>query len=99
MKLISCFLYLQLFREIKTEGFEKDLYTTKQVFYDSKDGTKIPMFLVHRKDLKLNSENPCLLYGYGGFNISIKPSFSVTMILYIQHVNGILAMPNIRGGG
>lgn len=89
----------QVFREITTEGFQKDLYTTRQVFYESKDGTKVPMFLVHRKDLERNSQNPCLLYGYGGFNISTKPFFSVTVIQYIQLLNGVLAVPNIRGGG
>src|SRR5690606_18113910 len=62
------------------------------------DGTKIPMFIVHKKDLKLNGDNPVFLYGYGGFNISLKPYFSVYRLVFIHHFNGIFAMPNIRGG-
>lgn len=78
--------------------FNFDDYETKQVFYESKDGTKIPMFVVHKKGLKLDGSNPCYLYSYGGFNISMNPSFSSTRLVLLE--NGfVFAMPNIRGGG
>ncbi|KAK6630387.1 hypothetical protein RUM44_005054 [Polyplax serrata] len=88
-----------IFKEVKTAGFDRSLFETKQVFYRSKDGTMVPMFLVYKKGLVLNGKNPCLLYGYGGFNISIKPFFNVTFTVFIKHLDGILAVPNIRGGG
>ncbi|KAL0268493.1 UNVERIFIED_CONTAM: hypothetical protein PYX00_010417 [Menopon gallinae] len=88
-----------VFKEIAVEGFNKDLYTAYQVFYTSKDGTRIPMFLVHKKDLVKNSNNSALLFGYGGFNVPLMPGFSESRIVYIQHMNGVYAMPNIRGGG
>ncbi len=73
-------------------------YETKQVFYQSKDGTKIPMFIVHKKGMKLDSNNPVFLYGYGGFNISLTPGFSVSRLVLLE--NGfVFAMPNLRGGG
>ncbi|MEN8121860.1 MAG: prolyl oligopeptidase family serine peptidase, partial [Bacteroidota bacterium] len=78
--------------------FDTDQYETKQVFVKSKDGTKVPMFLVHKKGLKLDGTNPTLLYGYGGFNISLTPSFSVTRLIWLEN-NGIFAMANMRGGG
>lgn len=79
-------------------NFDFENYETKQIFYQSKDGTKIPMFLVCKKGLKLNGENPVFLYGYGGFNISLTPSFSVTRLVLLE--NGfVFAMPNLRGGG
>ncbi len=73
-------------------------YETKQVFYDSKDGTKIPMFIVHKKGITLDGNNPTLLYGYGGFNISLTPSFSVTRMIWLEN-GGVLAVTNLRGGG
>ena len=76
-----------------TEGFE-----TTQIFYPSKDGTKIPMFLTHKKGLVLNGENPVLLYGYGGFNVSLTPSFSPAMRMWIEE-GGVYAVANLRGGG
>lgn len=78
--------------------FDFDQYETNQVFYTSKDGTKVPMFLVHKKGLKLNGKNPVWLYGYGGFNISLTPSFSVSRLVWLEN-GGVFAMPNIRGGG
>lgn len=75
-----------------------DEYVVKQVFYPSKDGTKVPMFISHRKDLKLDGTNPTLLYGYGGFNIPLTPSFSITRLAWME-MGGVFAMPNLRGGG
>lgn len=78
--------------------FSPDDYVTKQVFYKSKDGTKVPMFITHKKDLQLDGTNPTLLYGYGGFNISLTPTFSVARIAWLE-MGGIYAQPNLRGGG
>ena len=78
--------------------FNPDDFETKQVFYSSKDGTKVPMFLCHRKGLKLNGSNPTLLYGYGGFNISLSPGFRVSRLAWME-MGGVFAMPNLRGGG
>ncbi|WP_245574470.1 prolyl oligopeptidase family serine peptidase [Hugenholtzia roseola] len=73
-------------------------YETHQVFYTSKDGTKVPMFIVHKKGLKKNGQNPTYLYAYGGFNISLTPSFNPTILPFLE-AGGIYAMPNLRGGG
>ncbi|XP_071951360.1 prolyl endopeptidase-like [Antedon mediterranea] len=88
-----------VFREIKVKDFDATLFQTTQVFYSSKDSTKVPMFIVHKKDIELDRSHPVWLYGYGGFNISITPSFSVSRLVFIKSFGGILAVPNIRGGG
>lgn len=78
--------------------FDSDHYVSKQVFYSSKDGTRIPMMITHKKGLILDGKNPTMLYGYGGFNISITPSFSTTNAFWLEQ-GGIYAVPNLRGGG
>jgi len=77
--------------------FDPAVYEVRQVFYPSKDGTKIPMFLVHKKGLKLDGQNPTLLYGYGGFNASMTPSFSPTRLVWLE-MGGVYALANLRGG-
>jgi prolyl oligopeptidase len=78
--------------------FNSEDYTTKQVFYESKDGTKIPMFITHKKDLVPTDSTPCFLFGYGGFNISYTPEFRVDRTVFMEQ-GGIYAVANIRGGG
>jgi len=78
--------------------FDSSKYDSKQVFYESKDGVKIPMIITFKKGIELDGKNPTMLYGYGGFNISITPSFSVTNSIWLEQ-GGIYAVPNIRGGG
>lgn len=78
--------------------FDPDQYTSKQVFYHSKDGTRIPMIITHKKGLKMDGSHPTMLYGYGGFNISLTPGFSTGRIPWLEQ-GGIYAVPNIRGGG
>jgi len=77
--------------------FNSEDYVTEQKFYTSKDGTKVPMFIVHKKGISLDGNNPCLLYSYGGFSINLTPSFSASRILFLEN-GGVYAMPNIRGG-
>jgi prolyl oligopeptidase len=79
-------------------NFNFDEYETKQVFYSSKDGTLVPMFIVHKKGIELDGNNPTLLYGYGGFNISLLPYFSTARLFWLEQ-GGIFAVANIRGGG
>ena len=86
-----------LFRE-PSIPFNPDDYETKQVFYPSKDGTQIPMFITAKKGLEQDGENPVLLYGYGGFNISLSPSFSVSNLVWLE-LGGVYAVANLRGGG
>lgn len=78
--------------------FKSSDYESKQIFYTSKDGTKIPMIITYKKGLKLNGKNPTILYAYGGFNVSITPSFSIANAVWMEN-GGVYAVPNIRGGG
>ena len=87
----------RLFREPSVD-FDARVHETRQVFYRSKDGTRIPMFLTHRKDLSRERTHPTFLYGYGGFNISLTPYFSVANLVWLE-LGGVLAVPNLRGGG
>jgi len=87
----------EMFRKPELK-FNPEDFESKQVFFDSKDGTKVPIFIVHKKGLVLNGKNPTLLYGYGGFNISLTPSFSPSRIAFMEH-GGVFVMANLRGGG
>ena len=78
-------------------NFDPERYTTEQVFYPSKDGTRVPMFLSYRKDLKRNGKNPCYLYAYGGFQINLTPGFNPSAVLLMEQ-GGIYAVANLRGG-
>jgi prolyl oligopeptidase len=86
--------------EYKKSGvkFDPSNFISKQVFYTSKDGTKIPMIITHKKGIELNGKNPTLLYGYGGFSVSLTPAFSTSNIILLEQ-GGIYAVPNLRGGG
>jgi prolyl oligopeptidase len=88
----------QLFRAPEIPGFDPARFESRQVFFKSRDGTRIPMFVVHRKGLVLDGRNPTILYGYGGFNITLNPSFSATRIAWLEQ-GGVFAMANLRGGG
>uniref|UniRef100_A0A6Q2WYQ4 Prolyl endopeptidase n=1 Tax=Esox lucius TaxID=8010 RepID=A0A6Q2WYQ4_ESOLU len=88
-----------VFRRVEVKGIQQEDYETNQVFYPSKDGTKIPMFLVHARGLKKDGSHPVFLYGYGGFENSIQPYYNVSYLLFVRHLGGILAVANIRGGG
>ncbi len=79
-------------------GFDPERYTVEQVFYTSKDGTRVPMFVAHARGIRLDGTNPTLLYGYGGFNISLTPSFSVARLAWME-MGGVFTMANLRGGG
>ena len=81
-----------------TISFNADDYESKQVFYTSKDGTKVPMIITYKKGLELNGKNPTILYGYGGFNVSLTPSFSIANAVWMEQ-GGVYAVPNLRGGG
>ena len=84
-------------REPKIAG-DTSPYVTKQVFYTSQDGTRVPMFITHRKDLVKTGDTPTMLYGYGGFNVSLTPSFSPTVFAWLE-MGGVYAVANLRGGG
>ncbi|MBW4648324.1 MAG: prolyl oligopeptidase family serine peptidase [Kastovskya adunca ATA6-11-RM4] len=87
----------EVFRQPEVD-FNPDSYETKQVFYHSKDGTQLPMFVTHKKGLQLNGNNPTFLYAYGGFNVSLTPSFSVSRLVWME-MGGVYVMANLRGGG
>jgi len=87
-----------LYRAAQIPGYRAEDYETKQVFYTSKDGTRVPMFLVHRKGVRLDGKNPTLLYGYGGFNITTSPTFSALRIALLER-GFVYASANLRGGG
>ena len=87
----------EVYKESKIQFDPKD-FESKQVFYTSKDGTKIPMLITYKKGVELNGKNPCLLYGYGGFSVSLTPYFSTSNMILLEN-GGIYAVPNIRGGG
>ena len=78
--------------------FDADRYEVRQVFFRSKDGTRVPMFIAHRKDIKLDGTNPTLLYGYGGFSISLTPRFSIARAMWME-MGGVYVLANLRGGG
>lgn len=78
--------------------YNPDDYESKQVFYNSKDGTRVPMIITYKKGMQQNGKNPLMLYGYGGFNISLTPGFSVSNLVFLEN-GGVYAVPNIRGGG
>ncbi len=88
---------MSTFREAEFD-FDASAYESHQVFFNSKDGTRVPMFVMHKKDLVLNGDNPTLLYGYGGFNVNLTPSFSVSRLVWLEN-GGVLAIANLRGGG
>ncbi|XP_040363697.1 prolyl endopeptidase isoform X3 [Rosa chinensis] len=90
---------MKVFREITVPGFERSDFHVDQVFIPSKDGTQIPIFVVARKNIILDGSHPCLLYGYGGFNISLTPSFSVSRMVLTRHLGVVYCLANIRGGG
>jgi len=88
----------KVYKKPSINDFDNNDYESKQVFYTSKDGTKIPMIITHKKGIALNGENPTLLYGYGGFNISLTPGFSIGNTVWMEQ-GGVYAVPNLRGGG
>ncbi|KAK4753341.1 hypothetical protein SAY87_022139 [Trapa incisa] len=90
---------MKIFREITVPGFDRSEFNVNQVFVHSKDSTKIPIFIVARENTPLDGSSPCLLYGYGGFNISITPSFNVSRVVLMKHLGAVISIANIRGGG
>ncbi|MEO8835964.1 MAG: prolyl oligopeptidase family serine peptidase [Caldimonas sp.] len=87
-----------VFRAPEIAGFDADAYESRQVFFKSRDGTRVPMFIVYRKGMKRDGRNPTILYGYGGFNITLHPSFSAVRVAWLEQ-GGVFAMANLRGGG
>ncbi|KAF5372042.1 hypothetical protein D9615_008071 [Tricholomella constricta] len=87
-----------IYRSVKVNGLNPDDFESKQVWYESKDGTKVPMFIVRHKSTEFNGTAPAIQYGYGGFSISVNPFFSPTILTFLQTYGAVLAVPNIRGG-
>ncbi|KAI1731263.1 prolyl oligopeptidase family domain-containing protein [Ditylenchus destructor] len=90
---------LEEIRRTQFLGVDTSNFVVKQEFYRSKDGTKVPLFIIHNKDIVMDGKNPTILYGYGGFNIPVLPSYSSQRNLFIKHFRGVAAVANIRGGG
>ncbi|GAB4832981.1 hypothetical protein Ancab_007002 [Ancistrocladus abbreviatus] len=90
---------VKIFREIAVPKFDRTEFQVEQAFVPSKDGTKIPLFIVARKNIDLDGSHPCLLFGYGGFNVNLTPSFSVSRIALLKHLDAVFCLANIRGGG
>jgi len=88
----------EVFRAPEIPGFDATRFESRQIFYKSRDGTRVPMFIVHKKGLKLDGRNPTILYGYGGFNVTINPWFSAARIAWLEQ-GGVFAVANLRGGG
>lgn len=88
-----------IYRTTKLNGLNPDDFSAEQVWYDGKDGTKVPMFIVRHKSTPTDGTAPALQYGYGGFSVSIDPFFGVSFLTFLQHYHAVLAVPNIRGGG
>lgn len=89
----------KMLRQAQPKNFNPNDYVIKQVFYKSKDNTEIPMFIVHLKNLVRDGSNPCLLYGYGGFNIQVTSTFNINRVAWLKNFKGVFAVANIRGGG
>ncbi|RIA79520.1 prolyl endopeptidase [Glomus cerebriforme] len=87
------------YNKTKVNGLNSDKMETKQVFVESKDKTKIPIFIIKPKDINFDGNNPTFLYGYGGFNVCISPMFSTSWLSFVQHFNGVVVVSNLRGGG
>jgi prolyl oligopeptidase len=90
---------MDVFRQSVVPNFEPAHFKTEQVFFSSKDGTRVPMYIISRKDCPRDGNQPTLLYGYGGFNISLLPNFSVVRLVWVADFDGVVAVPNLRGGG
>ncbi|KAK3825808.1 MAG: prolyl endopeptidase [Benniella sp.] len=90
---------LTIFKQATVQSFDSSMFETKQVFYESKDGTRVPMFVTHKKGLQLDGKNPTLLTGYGGYGVTLQAAYTPQYIVFIQHLNGVVAHAGIRGGG
>lgn len=89
---------LSVFKKAEVKNFDGDLFETKQIFFESKDGTRVPMFVSHKKGLVLDGSNPLYLYGYGGFSIPLQASFYPADIVFMHNFGGVIAYANLRGG-
>ncbi|KAF9364389.1 hypothetical protein BGX34_001703 [Mortierella sp. NVP85] len=90
---------LTIFKQATVQSFDSSMFETKQVFYESKDGTRVPMFITHKKGLQLDGKNPTLLTGYGGYGVTLQAAYTPQYIVFIQNLNGVVAHAGIRGGG